>query len=62
MPAANAREAAQYIPDARYVTLKTRVALGHWSGAGATAPENELQNAEIAKFLDVVTQRGALIK
>jgi homoserine O-acetyltransferase/O-succinyltransferase len=61
-PETNAREAAQYIPDARYVTLKTRVALGHWSGAGATAPENELQNAEIAKFLDVVTQRGALIK
>ncbi len=61
-PEANAREAAMYIPDARYVTLKTRLALGHWSGAGATAPENELQNAEIGKFLDVVTRHGRLIQ
>lgn len=55
-------EAAQYIPDARYVTLKTRIALGHWSGAGATPPENELQNREIAAFLDVVTERGRKIQ
>jgi homoserine O-acetyltransferase len=53
-PEANAREAAMYIPDARYVSLKTHVALGHWSGAGATAPENELQNTEIARFLGAV--------
>jgi homoserine O-acetyltransferase len=59
-PEANAREAAQYIPDARYVTIKTHVALGHTSGAGATAPENELQNAEIGKFLDIVSQRARL--
>jgi homoserine O-acetyltransferase len=57
-PEANAREAAQYIPDARYVTLKTRTALGHWSGAGATAPEIELQNREIGAFLDIVTDGG----
>jgi homoserine O-acetyltransferase/O-succinyltransferase len=61
-PEANAREAAEYIPDARYVTLKTRLPLGHWSGAGATAPENELQNAEIGKFLDVVTQQGRALR
>jgi homoserine O-acetyltransferase len=57
-PEANAREAAQYIPDARYITIKTHVAMGHWSGAGATAPENELQNAEIGKFLALVTPSG----
>lgn len=61
-PEANAREAAQYIPDARYLTVKTRTALGHWSGAGATAPENELQNREISTFLDVVTERGRKIQ
>ena len=61
-PEANAREAAQYIPDARYVTLKTRMALGHWSGAGATAPENELQNREIGAFLEVVTENGRKIR
>jgi homoserine O-acetyltransferase len=61
-PEANAREAAQYIPDARYITIKTRLPLGHWSGAGATAPENELQNAEISRFLDVVTQGGKLLQ
>jgi homoserine O-acetyltransferase/O-succinyltransferase len=61
-PEANAKEAAQYIPDARYVTIKTRTALGHTSGAGATAPENELQNREIANFLDVVTDHGAKLK
>jgi homoserine O-acetyltransferase len=61
-PEANAREAAQYIPDARYLTLKTRTALGHWSGAGATAPENELQNREIGAFLDIVTESGRKIR
>ncbi len=61
-PEANAREAAQFIPDARYLTLKTRVALGHWSGAGATAPENEMQNREIGAFLDIVTDRGRKIQ
>ena len=61
-PESNAREAAQFIPDARYVTIKTRTAMGHTSGAGATAPENELQNREIAAFLDVVTDHGARLK
>jgi hypothetical protein len=27
-----------------------------------TAPENDLQNAEIGRFLDLVTQRGKLIQ
>ena len=57
-PEANAFEAAQYIPDARYVKIKTRTPLGHTSGAGATVPENELQNREIGAFLDLVTDNG----
>jgi homoserine O-acetyltransferase/O-succinyltransferase len=61
-PEPEAREVAMYVPDARFVTLKTRVALGHWSGAGATAPENELQNREIGAFLDIVTDHGRTIQ
>jgi hypothetical protein len=32
--------------------------MGHSSGGGGTAPENELQNREIGAFLDVVTEHG----
>ena len=32
--------------------------MGHLSGAGATVPENELQNREISAFLDIVTAHG----
>lgn len=61
-PEADARDAANHIADARYVTIKPRIAYGHLSGAGATAPENEFLNSEIARFLDVVTGNGARIK
>jgi homoserine O-acetyltransferase len=54
-PEYEAQEAARYIGDVRYVPINAVRPLGHLSGAGATAPENELQNAEIARFLDVVT-------
>jgi len=57
-PEADAKEAATYIPDVRYVAINPRRPMGHLSGAGATAPENELQNDEIAKFLDAITDRG----
>jgi homoserine O-acetyltransferase len=57
-PEADAQEAANYIPDVRYVPLNPIRPMGHLSGAGATAPEIELQNAEIATFLDLVTDRG----
>jgi homoserine O-acetyltransferase len=61
-PEYEAKEAAQYINDVRYVAINERRPMGHVSGAGISAPENELQNAEIASFLDVVTQRGRLIQ
>jgi len=57
-PEYEAQEAAQYIPDVRYVPINPQRPLGHVSGAGITAPENELQNREIGAFLDLVTDRG----
>jgi homoserine O-acetyltransferase len=56
-PEANAKEAAELIPGARYVTIKVSVPMGHWSGAGATPPENALQNREIGAFLETVSKR-----
>jgi homoserine O-acetyltransferase len=61
-PEADAREAATYISDVRYVSINPNRPMGHLSGAGATAPENELQNREIIAFLDVVTEHGASIR
>ena len=57
-PEYEAKEAAQYIPDVRYIPINENRPLGHLSGAGATAPENELQNREIGEFLDLVTDHG----
>ena len=55
-PEANAKEAAQLIPGARYVSLKPRHAMGHASGAAGQAPEIEVQNREIAAFLAQLPQ------
>jgi len=54
-PEYEAMEAARYIPDVRYVAINAQRPMGHLSGAGATAPENELQNAEIARFLEPIS-------
>ena len=61
-PEMEARETADYITDVRYVAINPTRPMGHLSGAGATAPENELQNREIGAFLDVVTERGRKIQ
>jgi len=53
-----AQEAANYINDVRYVAINPTRPMGHVSGAGISAPENELQNAQINSFLDTVTDRG----
>jgi homoserine O-acetyltransferase len=50
-PEYDAKEAAHYIPHVRYVEINAARPLGHLSGAGATAPENEMQNREIGAFL-----------
>ena len=57
-PEYEAMEAARYIGDVRYVAINPDRPTGHLSGAGATARENELQNREIAQFLDLVTDHG----
>jgi homoserine O-acetyltransferase/O-succinyltransferase len=57
-PEFDAKEVADHIPDARYVAINSERPMGHLSGAGATAPENEMQNREIAAFLDLVTEHG----
>jgi len=61
-PEYEAQEAAQYIRDVRYVPINDQRPLGHLSGAGATAPENETQNAAIATFLDLVTEQGKKLR
>ena len=50
-PEANAKEVAQLIPSARYVSLRPRHSFGHLWGAAGQAPEAEVQNREIAAFL-----------
>jgi homoserine O-acetyltransferase/O-succinyltransferase len=57
-PEYEAMEAARYIPDVRYVAINALRPMGHVSGAGISAPENELQNVETVRFLDTVTERG----
>ena len=49
-PEMEAQEAATYIPDVRYVAINARRPMGHLSGAGASAAENEAQNTEIMRF------------
>jgi len=61
-PEYEAMEAAHYIADVRYVPINAQRPMGHVSGAGVSAPENELQNTEIARFLEVVTERGQKIQ
>jgi hypothetical protein len=46
----------------RYVNVNSQKPMGHVSGAGISAPENELQNREIGAFLDNVTDRGRKIQ
>ena len=50
-PEYEAMQAAKSIPGARYVAINDKRPEGHLSGAGATAPENEVQNREITAFL-----------
>jgi homoserine O-acetyltransferase len=61
-PEYEAKEAASYIADVRYVAINEQRPMGHLSGAGATVPENEYQNAEIPRFLEIVTDRGRKIQ
>ncbi len=61
-PEFEAMEAAKHIGDVRYVNINSQKPMGHLSGAGISAPENEVQNREISNFLEVVTERGRKIQ
>ena len=50
-PESDAKESAKYIPNAKYVAINDMLPMGHFSGAGATTNENELQNKVIKEFL-----------
>ena len=50
-PESDAKLSAKYIPDAKYVAINEVIPMGHFSGAGATATENEMQNKVIKEFL-----------
>jgi homoserine O-acetyltransferase/O-succinyltransferase len=63
-PEYDAMFVAKNIAGARYVNINAERPLGHLSGAGtaATPKENELQNREIAAFLDAVTDGGRKLR
>ena len=61
-PEYEAMEAAHYIGDVRYININAQRPLGHISGAGISAPENDLQNREIGAFLDLVTDSGRKLR
>jgi len=51
-PEYESSRAAKLIPNVKLVWINDRRPEGHLSGAGATAPENEVQNREILTFLE----------
>ncbi|GIL39503.1 alpha/beta fold hydrolase [Roseiterribacter gracilis] len=55
-PEYEATEAAKHIAGARYVPINDKLPMGHYSGAGSTAPENEVQNREVAAFLGTLAK------
>ena len=61
-PEFEAMEAAKHIGDVRYVNINAQKPMGHLSGAGVSAPENDVQNREITTFLEGVTDRGRKIQ
>jgi len=52
-------EASRYIRDVRVVTISPQTGTGHASAGGGFPADVDTLNAEIASFLDLVTQRGA---
>ena len=57
-PEYEAKESAKHINDVRYVAINEKLPMGHLSGAGISAAENEIQNREISGFLEIVTERA----
>ncbi len=55
-------DAARYIRDVRTVTINPESITGHYAAGGFRPADVEQINAEVAKFLDVVTQRGERLR
>lgn len=55
-------EAARYIRDVRTVTINPDSVTGHFAAGGFLPADVEQINAEVGKFLDVVTQRGERLR
>ena len=53
-PEYEAMEAGRYIGDVRYLSINATRPMGHGSGAGISAAEDEMQNREISSFLTPV--------
>ena len=47
----NAQQAAHFIPDLRYVAIDPQRPMGHVSGAGISAPENESRGDSVRSSL-----------
>src|SRR5437870_2033535 len=61
-PEWEAHEAARYIRDVRTVSINPESVTGHMAAGGFRPADVELMNAEVTKFLDVVTQRGERLR
>ena len=55
-PVEEAKEAAMFIPDARYVEMPS--VQGHAAAAPVKAADVEFMNKVVGEFLDTVTDRG----
>jgi homoserine O-acetyltransferase len=55
-------EAARYIRDVRYVTIRPEAITGHASAGGLFPADVDFLNVEITSFLDLVTARGARLR
>jgi homoserine O-acetyltransferase len=56
-PEEEALEMVRYMPDAQHLFINPPAELGHSAAGGGSAPENQHLNTEIARFLDMVTER-----
>jgi homoserine O-acetyltransferase len=55
-------EAARYIRDVRVTTIRPESVTGHFAAGGFIPADVEMTNAEVGRFLDVVTDRGERLK
>jgi homoserine O-acetyltransferase len=55
-------EAARHIRDVRTVTISPESVTGHFAAGGFRPADVEQINAEVAKFLDVVTRGGERLR